>query len=94
MTDYYEIVLFLDKCATFFGQKLNTHPVCSPQPNHGGGNSSTPTEWSYLDQKHRRTASLSRNLTRRSRSVTMPNIEAAPQPQSFTTFHTGSTITN
>ena len=49
---------------------------------------STSTEWSYLDHKHRRTASLSRNLTRRSRSVTMPNIEATHQQQPpFSTFH-------
>ena len=54
---------------------------------HHGGKYSASTEWSYLGQKHKRTASLSRNLTRRSRSVTMPNIEAGAQPSPFSTFH-------
>ena len=56
------------------------------QPQQHHGKYSASTEWSYLGQKHKRTASLSRNLTRRSRSVTMPNIEAGAQPP-FSTFH-------
>ena len=61
-------------------------PSVGGQPQQHHGKYSASTEWSYLGQKHKRTASLSRNLTRRSRSVTMPNIEAGAQPP-FSTFH-------
>jgi hypothetical protein len=76
---------------------------CSASTNASVGNNGSPAATtsdsrSYADQQppHRRTASLSRNLTRRSRSVTMPNIEAGSstagatssnhQPQQFSTF--------
>ena len=44
------------------------------------GNNGATTDWAYVNQRAqppypRRTASLSRNLTRRSRSVTMPNMK-------------------
>ena len=46
------------------------------------GNNGASTDWAYVNQREghhaqypRRTASLSRNLTRRSRSVTMPNMK-------------------
>ena len=44
------------------------------------GNNGATTDWAYVSQRAqppypRRTASLSRNLTRRSRSVTMPNMK-------------------
>ena len=53
------------------------------------GNNGATTDWAYVSQRAqppypRRTASLSRNLTRRSRSVTMPNMKeengTAPVP--------------
>ena len=55
------------------------------------GNNGASTDWAYVSQREgqlqypRRTASLSRNLTRRSRSVTMPNMKengnaASPNP--------------
>ena len=62
-------------------------PAGLQQSQHHGKYSAS-TEWSYLGQKHKRTASLSRNLTRRSRSVTMPNIEGSGTTQPpFSTFH-------
>ena len=50
------------------------------------GNNGTSTDWRYQTTQ-RRTASLSRNLTRRSRSVTMPNMKenGNDQPQKTTT---------
>ena len=67
-------------------QSGTTGAPAGGQPQQHHGKYSASTEWSYLGQKHKRTASLSRNLTRRSRSVTMPNIEAGAQPP-FSTFH-------
>ena len=46
----------------------------SPLPAVAVGNNGTSTDWRYQTTQ-RRTASLSRNLTRRSRSVTMPNMK-------------------
>ena len=48
-----------------------------------GGAAAASTDWAYVEPQPRRTASLSRNLTRRSRSVTMPEM---PDRQQFSTF--------
>ena len=79
-----------------FMPRSRTSTSCNLASNSASTASNSSQYSNYFDQKSvgttenycRRTASLSRNLTRRSRSVTMPNIEQQSygQPTTLSTF--------